>query len=155
MTKEHDMQASNGKIRPEDARVVLRAKWLLRLIGGAICFSCLAVLTPLAWLQDIHEWLGLGEPPHQPVFEYLARTLSAMYFAHGVMVLAVSTDVHRYQPLVRIIGLLNLMLGIAFLVVGCVAGMPGWWICIEGPPIFLVGLVVLAVHGRLSKLQSA
>lgn len=118
------------------------ATWLLRLSGAIICLSFLAIFLPLEWMERIHQRLGLGAIPEQPIFEYLTRSLSAMYFAHGVMVLAVSTDVRRYWPFVGLFGGLNVVLGTTFLVTDILAPMPWYWTAAEGPPIMVFGVVL-------------
>ena len=124
---------------------------LLRLIGASICTAMIPAFFPLNWMNAIHGWLGLGEIPHQPIFEYLARSLCLMYFAHGCMVLAVSTDVVRYRPLVFLIGGLNLLLGALLILVDYWAKMPMFWTAMEGPPIFGVGILLLWIARSISE----
>ena len=101
-------------------------------------------------MQAVHVWLGLGDMPQSTIVEYLARSLSAMYFAHGVVVLAISTDVRRYCPLVSMLGYLNMVLGAIFLGVDLVAQMPWFWTISEGPPIALMGLVLLLISRAIA-----
>lgn len=115
------------------------AKWILRLVGLSICLAFFPIFFPLAWMQTIHGWLGLGQIPDEPIFEYLARSLSAMYFAHGCFVLMVSFNVIRYLPMVRLIAVLNMLLGAILLGVDLKSPMPSFWTLTEGPPIMLVG----------------
>ncbi|GIW97232.1 MAG: hypothetical protein KatS3mg111_0565 [Pirellulaceae bacterium] len=122
---------------------------LLRVMGGLICLSIVPIFLPLSWLEAAHAALGLGTAPQKVIFEYMARTLSAMYFAHGVMVLAVAGDVHRYRPLIRVVARLNIFLGILFLLIDCWAGMPVYWIAVEGPPIVAVGVLVRTLERKL------
>lgn len=128
--------------------------WLLRLIGASICFSFLPIFFPLAWMEAIHEWLGLDAAPQEPIFEYLARSLSAMYFAHGCVVLALSTDVPRYRPLIKLIALLNTFLGIVLFWIDFQTQMPSYWRWLEGPPIILVGLLLFSLASKLSIPES-
>lgn len=120
-------------------------KWLLRLMGVAICFSFLAIFLPWEWMDAIHQWAGLGRLPKAPIVEYLARTISAMYFAHGVVVLFVSTDVQRYWPFVGVLGLINLVLGSVILLTDLKTAMPWLWTVLEGPPIVSGGVVLLVL----------
>ncbi len=119
--------------------------WLLRLMGGMVCLAIVPVFFPPAWMEYLHQRMGLNRVPDQPVFWFLARSLSLMYFAHGLMVLAISTDVRRYWPLVRVLGWLNLALGLILLGIDLNAPMPWYWTLVEGPGIIVGGIVLLAL----------
>ncbi len=123
---------------------------LLWIMGGSIVLALVPIWIPLAWMESIHRWLGLGSIPEQPIFSYLARSLSAMYFAHGVFVLAVSTDVQRYWPLIRLIAMMNVFLGCTFVVIDWWSTMPWYWTAFEGPPIAAVGLLLWILWSRKS-----
>lgn len=128
--------------------------WLLRLIGASICFSFLPIFFPIAWMNAIHEWLGLGDAPQEPIFEYLARSLSAMYFAHGCLILALSTDVVRYRPLIQLIALLNMFLGVVLFGIDFQTPMPSYWMWLEGPPIVLVAVLLFFLATKLPISES-
>ncbi len=117
--------------------------WLLRLIGVSTCLAFFPMFFRWQWMAGIHGWLGLGELPHVPVVEYLARSLSALYFAHGCLVLVVSTDVVRYRPIALVVAGLNVFLGGMFVVIDSWSGLPWWWIAGEGPPILAIGCALL------------
>src|SRR6516225_2408943 len=88
---------------------------LLRIVGVGALFALLAVVMPTSWMAATHRWLGLGEMPTGPVVEYLARSLSAFYAIMGALCLVLTTDLERYRPLVRFLGvafaLMSLVLG--------------------------------------------
>lgn len=119
--------------------------WLLRLMGGVVVLALVPVFFPPGWMQYWHQRMGMGDVPNQPVFWFLARSLSLLYFAHGVMVLALSTDVRRYWPLVRLLGWLNVALGAILLGIDWAAPMPWWWTLAEGPGIIAGGVLLLAL----------
>lgn len=102
-------------------------------------------------MSAIHAWLGLGSIPEQPIFEYLARSVSAMYFAHGCIVLVASTDVRRFLPLIYVISGLNVFLGSVLLFTDFIAPMPLFWTLMEGPPIITVGLLLFWLAGGVSR----
>lgn len=137
-----------------DAKRKRIATWILRLIGCSVCMAFVPIFFPLGLMATIHAWLGLGAIPEQPIFEYLTRSLSAMYFAHGCFVLVISTDVCRYLPLVRLTAALNMFLGLLLLVVDLVSPMPWFWTAFEGPPIFAVGLCLYLVVQSLEATDS-
>jgi len=118
-------------------------RWLLRLSGAIICCALVPVFFPIELMDWIHQQLGLGTLPTDPIVIYMARTLSAMYFAHGVVVCFVSTDVQRFWPFVRVLGCLNVVLGSIFLATDWLVPMPLPWTLTEGPPIIGFGLILL------------
>ncbi|MFN3193351.1 MAG: hypothetical protein ACE361_22760 [Aureliella sp.] len=127
------------------------AQWFLRLMGWSICLAFLPIFFPLSWMHVLHRTAGLGEAPSQPIFEYLARSTSAMYFAHGCVVLLASTDVRRYLPLIRLIAVLNIFAGAVMFGTDFSASMPLLWTLIEGPPIITGGLILLWLTRGLKK----
>ena len=86
-----------------------------------------------------HSWLGLGDMPSAPVVEYLARSISAFYALFGGICLALATDLRRYRPLVRLMGLFVVAMGAAFIGIDLSATMPWWWSTIEGPTTIIGG----------------
>jgi hypothetical protein len=68
-----------------------------------------------------------------PVVEYLARSLSAFYAVTGALCLVVASDLERYRPLVRPLGIAFALMSLALLGVDVAAGMPRWWSASEGP----------------------
>jgi hypothetical protein len=116
---------------------------LLRYLGGIpALFALVPVFMPFSWMVAIHRWLGLGEMPNAPVVEYLARSVSAFYALLGALFLVMASDLDRYRPLVRFFGVAFALLGIIFLGVDAVAGMPWWWTAFEGPPGVPVGALL-------------
>ena len=126
-------------------------KWLLRLSGGLELLAVPFIAFPLWGMNAIHErWLGLGPLPAGPIVEYLARTLSALYAMHGAVLVALSMNVDRYRPLIRLVGRLHVIGGAVFLAIDIAAGMPWWWTLNEGPPIAAGGYLItwLAWKGK-------
>ncbi len=131
------------------------AQWLLRVIGVSTSLAFFAIFLPLDWMDAIHVWLGLGETPQQAIFSYLTRSLSAMYFAHGAMVLLVSTDVYRFLPLVKLIACLNILLGLLLILIDVWSAMPWFWIAAEGLPIACVGFALLSCALNIRQLSDS
>lgn len=120
-------------------------KWLLRLSGGVELLALPFILFPLPWMMEVHEkLLGLGRMPVEPIVEYLARSLSALYAVHGAVLFFVSFDVNRYRPLIRFLGGLHLLLGATVVGIDWVSGLPWWWVLGEGPGIAAGGALLLA-----------
>ena len=99
---------------------------LLRFVAVSALFALVAVVMPVSWMAATHRWLGLGEMPTGPVVEYLARSLSAFYAIMGALCLVLATDLERYRPLVRFLGVAFALMSLALLGVDLAAGMP-WW----------------------------
>src|SRR5215831_16593360 len=106
---------------------------LLRLMGVPALFALVAVVMPVSWMAATHRWLGLGEMPTGPVVEYLARSLSAFYAVMGSLCLVLATDLERYRPLVRFLGVAFALMSLVLLGVDLAAEMPWWWSASEGP----------------------
>jgi hypothetical protein len=119
---------------------------VLRFVGIVDSFAVVAIFLPLEWMATIHAWLGLGVMPEQPIVNYLTRSASSMYALHGAMILFVSTDVRRYAPLIRFLAIAALIHGVALFLIDTLAGMPGFWIVLEGPTVIATGIIVLMVQ---------
>jgi hypothetical protein len=129
--------------RPDKALTIL-----LRIIGGTALLAVVAVIMPLSWMASFHRWFGLGEMPIAPVVEYLARSLSAFYALFGAFCLFLSSDLARYRPVVRFLGWLAAVTGIALIGIDVAAGMPWWWTASEGPPTIAAGALIVFLARR-------
>jgi hypothetical protein len=117
--------------------------FLLRLGGTMTVLAFPAMLLPPDWMAATHRWLGMGELPEAPVVDYLARSVSALYGFHGVLLFLIATDPARYRPFVVYVGCMNVAFGLMLLLIALSAGMPGWWTAFEGPGLVTLGVVVL------------
>jgi hypothetical protein len=126
-------------------------KLLLRL-GGVLTGSAIfAVFLPEATMASTHESLGLGEFPAAPLTDYLTRSLSAMYAFHGAILLALSTDVRRYKPVIVVVAWATAVMGVVVTGVDLWAPMPIWWTLGEGPWVVLMGLALLSLARRVQE----
>ena len=122
--------------------------WLLRLSGAVLLSAFGAVLLPTEWMASTHRWLGMGEFPQAAVTDYLARSVSALYGFHGVLILLVASDPVRYQRIVRYLGVMDIVFGLMLLLIDLHAGMPAMWTLFEGPPLVCGGVLVLYLLHR-------
>jgi hypothetical protein len=76
------------------------------------------------------------------VVEYLARSASALYALCGGLFLVLASDLDRYRPVVRFLGVAFTLLAPVFLFIDLAAGLPWWWTAAEGPPGLVVGPLV-------------
>ena len=127
--------------------------WLLRFSGAVLLLAFPAMFLPTSWMSATHEWLGLGEFPRMPVVDYLARSIAALYGFHGVLVLIVSRDVARYAPIVRYLGVMDIVFGLTMVGIDLNAGMPALWTMMEGPPLVGAGLLMLYLSRGLSETR--
>ena len=117
--------------------------FLLRAGGAILVLAFLAVVMPTSWMEASHTRLGLGDFPAHPLTDYLTRSISLLYGFHGVVLLVIATDVRRFRPLARLMGIQNVLFGPAMIAIDVAAGMPIWWTLGEGPPITAIGASVL------------
>jgi hypothetical protein len=115
---------------------------ILRVWGIGSLSALVPVFMPMSWMHDIHRWLGLGEMPTSPIVEYLARSLSAFYAFVGLFIWALSWDLERYRPLVRLLALAFALLSLIFTGIDLSAGLPWWWAAFEGPPGIAFGALL-------------
>ncbi len=125
------------------------------LRGSAIILltALIPAVMPFAWMDAIHQRLGMGKLPEGPIMGYLTRSLSAMYALHGVLVLFVSLDIRRYLPVAKCLAWLGIVFGVGMLVLDLSMGMPAWWTACEGPFIFVLGGVLLWLASRAPPLE--
>jgi hypothetical protein len=120
----------------------------LRTMGTVDFLAVTAIFLPLEWMAKIHSWLGMGQLPEKPIIDYLTRSASALYALHGAMILFVSTDVRRYAPLIQFLAVAALVHGVVLYLIDSIAGMPSFWIVLEGPTVAATGVLVLMVQRR-------
>jgi len=118
----------------------------LRVLGGIDVLAFIAVAMPTAWIQWGHQWSGLDEFPDAPIASYLARSASALYALHGLMIVYMSFDVRRYWPLIRLMARLAVAHGVVMYGIDLAVGMPAWWSAFEGPAFAATGLIVLVAQ---------
>ena len=120
----------------------------LRIMGTASLLAVVAVVMPYAWMDAIHEWLGMGRLPSDPIVGYLARSTSAFYALLGGLFWVVSFDPQRHRPALQYLGVAILVLGAALLAIDLLEGMPVFWSLCEGPLDMAFGAVILWLSRR-------
>jgi hypothetical protein len=122
----------------------LRALVILLRLGGTILVTAfLAMIMPTDWMASTHARLGLGEFPRVPLVDYLTRSVAALYAFHGVLLFALSTDPVRYVRVIRYLGWMNIVFGVALVLIDLHAGLPLWWTLSEGPPVVALGVIMV------------
>jgi len=123
-------------------------KIVLRVNGIITSMAILAVFMPLSWMDDTHRYLGMGEAPKAPIFEYLARTVSFLYFVHGTLCLLLSTDVRRFGPIITYVAMIELIFAGMVFWIDAKSHMPLAWTLAEAPAILLISGVTLILRLR-------
>lgn len=119
---------------------------LLRFAAAALMLAFFAVFLPTPWMRHMHETvLGMGPFPDSPLVQYLTRSIALLYGFHGVLNLLASFDIHRYRLFVKLSAWVNIVHGVAMLLIDLKSGMPWYWTLGEGPPIGALGVILLVV----------
>ena len=116
---------------------------LLRIGGITMLTAFFAIFLPVRWMAVTHEWLGLGEFPASPLVDYLTRSASLLYAWHGGLLLLISTDIRRFRPVLIYLGIVTALGGLILLGIDLHAGMPSYWTLGEGPPVALLGCLMV------------
>jgi hypothetical protein len=126
-------------------------RWVLRILGGASLTALFFVAVPYAWMNAIHQGLGLGTLPDAPVVGYLARSTSAFYALLGGLLWVLSLDVRRHRLALCYLGAAITSLGLILWGVDLVEGLPLFWCLWEGPLDTLFGLAILWLSYRVGQ----
>lgn len=118
-------------------------KLLLRVVGTVALLAVIAVVMPYSWMDAVHQRLGMGKLPPEPIVGYLARSTSAFYAMLGGLLWVVSFDLRRHRVVLQYLGLVIILLGITLGMVGFMEGMPRFWKLAEGPINLAIGIVIL------------
>ena len=122
---------------------------ILRLDALLLLSALVPSMMPLAWMQNIHCAMGLGDLPAGPIVAYLTRSLSMMYALHGATLLYLSFHIRRFLPVVRFLVLIGIVFGLWMTALDVAIGMPLFWIVGEGPLIFLMHCVFYWFTGQV------
>jgi len=127
------------------------SKLFLRVMGSVALVAVVAVIMPYAWMNTIHQWLGMGQLPSEPIVGYLARSTSAFYALLGALLWVVSFDLVRHRLILRFLGVAIIVFGVMLLAVDFIEGMPLWWSLWEGPINMAFGTIILILSNRLAR----
>jgi hypothetical protein len=124
---------------------------LLRLIGGVCLLALVPLWMPQNWMDSGHRWLGWGVFPAAPIAEYLARSVSALSAFYGGLLVTLSFDVRRYNPLVRYQAVAIMVLSASGVVVGSWAGVPLWFVVGDAVACWAYCLPMLVLARRVAR----
>ena len=129
-------------------------QWILLLSGLFLMSAFATTLLPASWMSATHQWLGLGEFPDFPITIYLARSTSLLYGVHGLLMFYAGWSIETHWRWVKIFGWLHIMMGSSMLAIDWTSGMPGYWTAMEGPPVAILGVVILVLLKRAGNFVS-
>ena len=124
-------------------------KLFLRVVGTVAMLALIAVVMPYSWMNAIHNRLGMGELPPEPIVGYLARSTSAFYAMFGGLLWVVSFDLSRHRLVLFYLGVAVFLFGLILFAVDLLEGMPRWWSLTEGPINISFGLLILFLSRRM------
>jgi len=100
-------------------------------------------------MNAIHQWLGMGHLPREPIVGYLARSTSAFYALFGGLLWVVSFDLQRHRLVLRYLGAAIILFGATLIAIDMFEGMPLYWSLCEGPIDIGFGIVILFLSYRI------
>ena len=127
---------------------------MLRVVGVITGLAVVPVVMPWGWIEAVHAEMGLGAPPRVPVFEYMARTLSALYAIHGGLCWIVARDVRRYAPIITYLIVVGLGFVPLVLAIDVRAGLPASWYLAEGSAILAMTAPMAVLHWRACRARA-
>ncbi len=116
---------------------------LLRITGVLMMAALVFCFCPFAWMNSIHQMMGMGELADTPILRYLTRSLSGMYAYLGTMLLFISFDIHRHRSFLRFIAGVGIVAGVGVFLLDYSAGLPALWTWSEGPLTILLCAIIL------------
>ena len=122
---------------------------ILRIIGGVSLLAAIFVFVPYSWMNAIHQMLGMGVLPSDPIVGYLARSTSAFYALLGGLLLVLALDVRRYKTVLTYLGIAFSLFGLVFLFIDWIEGLPFFWKVWEGPFVFILGVAMVFFNHRI------
>ena len=146
-------------LSPQPADICTGARrqllYFLRFIALVSFLAFAAAVMPGVWIVQASEFLGFEPFPESPLTYYLARHLSLLYGFVGVLLWIAASDLDRYRPLVRKLGVLTVVFGVLQGLVDAMAGLPAWWTTGESMSTLVGGMLLMWMERRLAKMEAA
>ena len=117
----------------------------LRVIGTTSLMALPCSMIPYSWMNAIHQRLGMGELPSQPIVGYLARSTCLFYALLGGLLWTLSFDLRRYRPVLCYTGAAVMGFGLLLWEIDFSEGLPLWWSGAEGPINIAFGAIILII----------
>ncbi len=124
---------------------------ILRLSGLILITAFFAVFLPYETMAKIHQQIGLGDFPRLPILDYLARSVSIFYSIHGVIVIYISLDLHKYLQFLKLLCYLGFVFSISLFFIDFNAPMPTGWTFSEAPIVLVLNLAIYILARMIEK----
>jgi hypothetical protein len=118
---------------------------LIRISAAVMMVAAIAVYMPRAWMSAANDALRLAAMPTQPIFEYLARSASALYAIYGLLFWIMASDVRRYRPVLAAGAWSGVVFAVTIFCIDVHIGMPWRWTVCEGPMVMGLSVGLLAL----------
>jgi hypothetical protein len=120
-----------------------RLQWFLRVFSLVPMTAVFAAMLPVEIMGRIHQSIGLGRMPEDPIVVYLARSTSLFYAVHGILLWYIASDLRRYGDFFRFYLRLSLLFAAGLLLTDISAGLPRHWVLAEGPAVAAFLLIIM------------
>lgn len=117
--------------------------WMLRMIIVILLTGLPGALLPGEAFEKFSWLMGYGQPPLKPLTIYLAGNAGYAYVALAAVIWAISLDLRRYQPLVRVCGWIMVVAGPAYFSIDLQCHLPLWWVLMDSVSCLLIGITLL------------
>ena len=124
---------------------------VLRTLGSGGLLAIPFVFLPHSWMNAVHQGLGMGQLPEEPVVGYLARSTSAFYAMIGGLLWVMSFDVRRHRLALCYLGGAICFLGVVLFGADLLEGLPLWWNLLEGVGNTAFGILILSLTCRIGR----
>lgn len=120
--------------------------------AGGRCYDVVRVLRRVSAgrVDGRGSWLARARGVSQECDNGLSDTfpVSNVRVSRGIL-LVLSTDVRRFRVVIQYVAVATAVLGILLFGIDVHAGMPGWWTALEGPPVTVLGMLLLWLLRRI------
>jgi len=122
---------------------IKRLQLFLRAFSVVPMTAAFAAMLPVGTMDEVHQYIGLGNLPKGPIVEYLARSTSMFYAFHGALLWYIASDLRRYRDLFWFYLWLSMLFAAGLFLTDISAGVPRAWAMAEGPAVAVfVGVVM-------------
>jgi hypothetical protein len=128
---------------------------MLRLMIAILLTGLPGALLPEIAFQKFAWLMGYGKQPITPLIVYLSGNAGFAYVTIAVLIWAISRDLTRYQPLVRLFGWTMAIAGPAYLSIDLQCPLPLWWTLMDSLSCLLIGITLLWACPPAKRASSA
>ena len=128
-------------------------KICLWIAGIGCLLSVFGMFLPVSAWQSIAKVFGVESLPDSPLFEYVARLMSATYAAVGVFFIILALRPMDYGVMIPFSGWASVFVAVVCAITGHVVAMPTLWFLGDASFCLVFGVLIL-VFWRQAKRPS-